>query len=1025
MGGGAEPGFCPKCSANIKAGETVCPNCGAEVNELSRTMTSGFPSSPGEDVWERFDPGKVFANRYTIIEEIGFGGMGRVYKAIDKYLGLVVALKIIRPEYSSNLRIIEHFKKETVLARSISSEFVVRVHDLGESEDTKYISMDYVEGQNLRDLLRASESLTIPTAVRFGKQICSALLAAHNAGVIHRDLKPSNIMIDKGGRIRVMDFGLAKTLDREEAHRAGAIVGTPAYMSPEQARGEKLDERTDIYALGLILYEMVTGYPVFEADSTTEYIKKHCSVDPEPPSRLNPSVPPALETLILKCLKKNREERYQKTEDVCRSLDLAVSQEHLKRKRTRSILLRSLLGIFALSAVALISYFLFFRGKAPPAESIRKSLAVMRFINDTGDPGQDYLRQLLQNLLIMDLEQSRYLRLVFKERLLNCLEDFHADDGQVLSSDVLDRIAARENVDFFLLGSFAATSQGYRLDIRVFSARRRETIGFQPFELALLNDIYDRCDEISVWTKSRLGLTRSELSKDYDEKLKSYTTASIDAMQLFFQGLEFYDKGDLKKSSECYQKAVALDENFAMAYARLGMNSVYLGQLEDARGYIQKAMSLRNDLTHRERLLIEGDFFNALENDSPRAIEVYTSLLLLYPDDKMALESLGAIYRNTEEWEKAAECFERLQEIKMSRTVVLNLAFIYKAKGQYEKASRIIRSNEDTLATSDEYHSNLAFCDFCQGNVNEAFRELGMALSQDPRQPRLVRLLGQLSLVKGHYSEAESAFRQLLESDREELDQSDGHFWLGHLYLLQGKYRDCFEQIQAGLDLARNGSLAYEEPTFLRFESYFNHLQGDFTKAYEAALMARQKAAEVHYKPDEISALQLMGLCQVELGRLAQAQDIAREMKEIIEKSGYRKLLRDCYYLEGMIALAKGSWDEATHQFSAAADLLPFQNFVPDRQAFYLEALANSLYQRGDLNSAQKQYEKVISLTTGFLMAGDAYARSLLQLGRICQINNDSERAREYLRKYLAVRAEADASLPEVEEARRLLASLS
>jgi serine/threonine protein kinase len=1025
MGGGAESGFCPKCSANIKAGETFCPNCGAEINELSRTMTSGFPSSPGEDLWERFDPGKVFANRYTIIEEIGFGGMGRVYKAVDKYLGLVVALKIIRPEYSSNLRIIEHFKKETILARSISSEYVVRVHDLGESEDIKYISMDYVEGQNLRDLIRASGSLTISTSVKFGKQICSALSAAHKAGVIHRDLKPSNIMIDKGGRVRVMDFGLAKTLDREEAHRAGAVVGTPAYMSPEQARGEKLDERTDIYALGLILYEMVTGCPAFEADSTTEYIKKHCHVDPEPPSRLNPSVPSGLETLILKCLKKRRDERYPSAEAVCRGLDLAVSSESRPLKRTRSIVVRSLVGVFAFASVLLAAYFLFFRGKGPPERAVRRSLAVMRFTNDTADPGLDYLRQFIQNLLIIDLEQSRYLRLVSKESLWSCLEDFRADDAQILSSDVLDRIAARENIDFFLLGSFLAQGQGYRLDIRVFNSRTHETTGFQPFELALLEDIYDTCDEISIWTKNRIGLTRSELSKDYDEKLKSYSTKSLDAMQLFFQGLEFYDKGDLKKSSECYQKAVSLDENFAMAYARLGIISVYLGQLEEARTYIQKAMSLRNDLTRRERMLIEGDFFNALENDSPRAIEIYENLLLLYPDEKMALEHLGAIYRNTEQWEKAAECFERLQEIKITRIVILNLSFIYKAKGQYEKALRLIRSNEALLATSGDYHFGLAFCYFCQGKLNEAFPELGIALSQAPSDPDLLRFLGQCSLVKGHYSEAEAAFRQMLETDRDDLVKLDGHFWLGHLYLLQGKYRDCLMHIQAGLDLARNRRLAYEEPVFLLFASYLYRLQEDFAKAYETALMARERAVEIRNWDDEVKALQLIGLCQVKLGKLDEAQETVGMMRGVIEKSGFRKLLRDCYHLQGMIALARGSQDKALTQFSEAVKLLSCQNFIYDNHAFYIEPLASALLLRGQIDSARAEYEKIVSLTTGFLTNGDAYARSLLQLGKIWRQKNDPGKAREYLQKYLAVRGEADAGLPDVDEARLLLASIS
>ncbi len=1021
MGGGAGPGLCPKCSRVIKPGDTVCRSCGTEIDEVSRTLTTDFTASPVGESWVRFAPGSVFANRYTIIEEIGFGGMGRVYKAIDNSLGIIVALKIIRPEYASNPRIIEHFKKETVLSRSISSEHVVRVHDLGESEDTKYISMDYVEGQNLRNLIRTSGSLTIPAAVRFGKQICSALSAAHNVGIIHRDLKPSNVMIDRAGQVQVMDFGLAKTVERDEPHRAGSVAGTPAYLSPEQARGENLDERTDIYSLGLILYEMVTGCPAFEADSATEYIKKHCSINPELPSRLNPSVPRALEILILKCLEKKREERYQAAEEVCRDLDLATRPP----RPTRSIIVRWLVGVFACAAILLAGYLLFNRGNAPPARAMRKSLAVMSFENVTGDPSQDHFRHVFQNLLITDLGQSRYMRLVSREKLLQCLKDFGAEKAQVFASDILDRIASHENVDFFLLGSYMISRQGYRIDIRIIDGKTHESLGSHFFEVAALTEIPDRCDEISSWAKSQLGLTKGELARDSDQELKDYTSASIDALILFSRGLDFYDQGDLKNSTECYLKAIEIDEKFAMAYARLGVNSTYAGRWEEANKYIRQAMSLSENLPHRERLLIEGDYHWILEGDAPKAIPIYQNLLSLYPDDEAALEILGAIYRETEEWNDAAKCFESLQAISRTRIVAQNLSFIYQEKGQYEKAADIIRSNEAILVSSGDYHSALAFCYFCQGKLNEAFKELGEDLSQNPHGLGCLRRLGQFSLVRGHYREAEAAYRQLLEGDREDLDKLEGHFWLGHLYLVQGKYQDCNVIIQDALKLTRQQGLPFEELTFLLFESDFYRLQGDFARAYETAQAARQKAVEVRYKPDEIKALHLMGLCQVGRDDISEAQKSVSTMSRIIEKMAFPKLLRYCYHLEGRIAISRESWDEAVINFSKATELLSYQNFVFDKHALFLEALASALYRRGDLDAARAEYEKVVSLTTGLPTSGDAYARSLFQLGRIFHIKDDPERAREYLQKYLAVRAEADAGLPEVEEAQRLLASLS
>jgi serine/threonine protein kinase/Flp pilus assembly protein TadD len=1027
VGDGGEPVFCPKCSAEVQFGDKVCTRCGAAIQEASRTLTSGFTPVSGEESWERFAPGKVFANRYTIIEEIGHGGMGRVYKAIDKFLAITVAIKIIRPEYASNPRIVEHFKQETILARSISSENVVRVHDLGESEDTKYISMDFVEGQSLRDLIQSSGSLTISTAVKFGQQICSALRAAHKEDIIHRDLKPSNVMIDRTGRARVMDFGLAKSITREDAKGIRAVVGTPEYLSPEQARGEKQDQRTDIYALGLILYEMVTGRPVFEAESLTGYIKKHCEVNPEPPSRLNHLIPAALEDIILKCLKKDRNERFQTVEEVCRSLDLVVAPEVSPPRPIGPLVLRLLAWIAAGSAVLLAAYFVFFHRPEQPVSSIRKSVAVMSFENQTGDPSQDNWRYSFQSLILMDLEQSKFLRLVSRPRLLHCLRELGDDDTGVYDQEVLDKIASIENVDYFLLGIFLIYQGTYRIDVRIIDARTHETVGLQSYDSVVLDGIPEKCDDISLWVKQKLGLSQDDLKRDFDKELKNYTTRSADALICFFRGLDLYEKkSDYKQSSEFFLKAVAIDENFALAFARLAMNCTYEGRFEEAKKHILTAMSLRNNLTSRERLLIEGDYFNLLENDYPRAIATFAALLRIYRDDEIALEHQGAIYRNTEEWDKAEECFERLKVINPhNRITIRNLSFIAEAMGQYEKAAGILLENKGVYATPEEFHVDLAHCSFYQGRTDQALLELEKALSLNPNRPGCIRLLGHIHKIRGRYSDAEACYRQLTGEESADLTKIDGHFWLGHLYLLQGQYKNGSREIEEGLKLAKKGNLLYEESTFLLLKSYSYFLQEDFVKAYEIGIKARQKAVEVRVPVDEIAALQLTGLSEVELDKLSEARSTGLSMEQIIKNKGYPRLLRDCHYLEGMIAVARKSWAEAVGNFTKAVEMLPQQHFEYDRQAVYLEALASALFQLGDLDSARERYEKVTSLTSGYLTSGDAYARSLYQLGRIYQEKNEPEKARDCYQRYLNVFRKADLNMPDVEDARKRLASLS
>jgi serine/threonine protein kinase/tetratricopeptide (TPR) repeat protein len=978
-----------------------------------------------DEDWERFSPGNIFANRYTIIEEVGHGGMGRVFKAIDRSLGITVAIKVIRPEYALNPRVIELFKQETVLARSISSENVVRVHDLGEAEKTKYISMDFVEGQNLRDLIHASGSLTISTAVKFGQQICSALSAAHKTGIIHRDLKPSNIMIDKTGRVRVMDFGLAKTIDREDAGGAKAIVGTPEYLSPEQARGENLDQRTDIYALGLVLYEMVTGRPVFEAESLTGYIQKHCAAVPKPPSRVNHMIPAGLETLILKCLRKDRNERYQKAEDVCQALDGIIAPESRKPKTARSRLLRISVGAAACALLGFIAYWIFIRPE-PTVSSIRKAVAVMNFENLAGDPSPDKWRA-IRHLLVMELEQSKFLRVVPRARLLDYLNDFHIQDtGDYAQSD-LDKIASREKVDYFLLGGYLTSGERCQIDVRIIDARLREIIASRSFEAAAFDDILNRCDDISIWAKSELQLTKRELATDFDQELKRYTTQSIDALVCFFQGLDFYEKGDYRRSTESYLKAVAFDGNFALAYARLAMNFPYEGRFEEAKKYLLQAMSLRKNLTTRERLLIEGDYFNLYECDYPKAIESYETLLKTYPDDEMALEHQGAIYRNTEDWDKAAACFERLHGINpKDRVTIANLSFIAQAMGQYEKGARILEDNRSVIPTPEEFYAGLANCLFCQGRTDQALAELQTALSLAADRLGSLRLLGHIRTAKGEYRDAEAAYRLLLGDERSITDKVEGHFWLGWLDIMQGRYAAGVMEIEEGLKLARSQGLPYDEADFLILGAYLYYRKGKLAKAHETALKARQKSIEIRFREHEIKALHLMGMCETRLGNLSEAHKTLLSMEQIIKRIGYPKLLRHCHHLQGMIAGARESWDEAVAAYSKAVETLPSQHLdYDDAHGLYLDALASALYERGDWDAAKVEYEKITQLTTGRITYGDAYARSLYRLGRIYQERNEPAQAKTYFQSFLNVFRDADPGLTEVADARSRLAALS
>src|SRR5271163_3632088 len=389
---------CPECSYENPESSVQCVKCTTPLPLSDQTLATGgqgwsVPAAEGvvsNAALVQLKPGSSIGSRYEIIRLLGQGGMGAVYQAHDKELDRQVAIKVIRSDMASNPEILRRFKQELILARQITHKNVIRIFDLGQAGGIKFITMEYIEGENLQSLLRRKKKLDPAEAANILAQVCRALEAAHNEGVIHRDLKPQNIMVDKSGRAYVMDFGIARSMLGAGLTQTGALIGTPDYMSPEQAKGQPLDARSDLFSIGIIFYEMLSGKVPFDADTTMGKLWKRTNEPARPLDELDKTIPRALSDIVRKCLEIDPQKRFASTGELLQQIEIWQGPG----AATRAVTLPAT-GLPAYAkwvaaglGVVVIGGILFFRSRITPQPTGPHSpvtLLIADFENKTGD----------------------------------------------------------------------------------------------------------------------------------------------------------------------------------------------------------------------------------------------------------------------------------------------------------------------------------------------------------------------------------------------------------------------------------------------------------------------------------------------------------------------------------------------------------------------------------------------------------------------------------------------------------------
>jgi len=646
---------------DVPPGPAGSPSPGGAVR--SRSMATSFASGP------MLEPGAVLGQRYEIVQILGEGGMGAVYKAKDRELNRMVALKVIRPDLARNQAIIDRFKQELLLAHQVTHKNVIRIYDLGEAEGMKFITMEYIEGEDLRSIILERKKLAPEEAVDIMQQVCRALEAAHGVGVIHRDLKPQNIMRDKTGRVLVMDFGLARTLGGDGMTQSGALIGTMEYMSPEQALAKELDQRSDLFTVGLIFYELLTGQMPFKADSALASLIKRTQERVIPISESDATIPRPLSDIVSKCLERDAALRYQDAADILADLEAwqgkraaATLQFPTSEKPWgQTIPWPKVAAVVTAIALALTGYVLrdklFHEAPSATPAGPMVSLAILPFHNASGDQSWDWLGPSMAEMLSTDIGQSAQLRTVSPNVLHQIFGDLRISPATVLDPPTIARVANFSNADRVVWGQYAKFGDTIRIDATLQDLKNQRTVPLK-IDVPGEKEIPKAIDGLAESIRQKLALPQDVLRQ---LKASSFqpVSQSVPALRAYNEGLGLQRDGKNLEAQKQFELASKEDPSFALAFSRLAQSYSSLGYDGEAEQSAQKAVGLSQDLPEAEKYLISAIRSQVTKN-YPEAIKAYENLAKAAPDNTDVITALATLYKDSGNLDKAREYYQKL-----------------------------------------------------------------------------------------------------------------------------------------------------------------------------------------------------------------------------------------------------------------------------------------------------------------------------------------------------------------------------
>jgi tetratricopeptide (TPR) repeat protein/predicted Ser/Thr protein kinase len=961
---------CPVCATPNSASATECGKChtplatpvaqetlneGGAPADWSVAGSSRISAAAAES--DTVDVGTVLGARYEILKLLGQGGMGAVYKARDTELDRIVALKLIRPELAKNPEILRRFKQELILARQVTHKNVIRIFDLGQSDGIKFITMDFVDGRDLKSLLLEKNKLAPEQAARIMLQICRALEAAHTEGVIHRDLKPQNIMLDASGRVYVMDFGIARSAYLPGMTQTGMLIGTPEYMSPEQGRGEKLTERSDIFSLGIIFYELLIGTSPYHSDTPLATLWKRMQEKATPPIVADPTLPQALSDIVVKALEIEPEKRLASAGEMAQQLEIWLgptvgsSTVFLPAPRTNAY------WKWAASALALLLVVgtIVFRLKGPlkpKAVHAPVSVLVADFTNHTGDPIFD---NTLEPMFNVALEGASFIN-AYNRGTARKLAEKLPNPTDKLDEQSARLVALSKGISTVIAGEISRRGNNYNVTAIALDAASGNVLAKAEATSTDKDGVVGTVPKLVAPIRNALGDTTPE-SAQLEHARGAFTAASIEVVHQYGVAMEQQFKGKTEEALRSFAKAAELDPNFARAYSGMTSSAIKLDRQTDAEKYIKLAMEHVDRMTDRERYRVRGLYYGASGNWQ-KCAEEYTQLVAQYPGDNIGHNNLAYCLTELRELPKAVEEARRDVETNPNATAASNLSLFMSYAGDFQSGEAQARDVQKKYPSSESGYIALALAQLAQGQL-----------------PQASETYSNLEKLNAHGA-------------------SMAAWGLSDLALYQGRFADAVRMLEKGAssDLAaKNNDAAAEKFAKLAYTQLWMQRKGSAIAAAEKAL-ANSQTIKIRFLAAQVFT---------ETGEQAKAQKLATGLASEVQAEAQA----DAKIIEGDLALKRKDTRQAVKAMTEANGLLDTWIGRFELGRAYLEANAFAEAD-SEFDQCLKRRGEALSLFLDEVPTYGYFPPVYYYQGRVREGLKSSGAADSY-RNYLSIRGQA------------------